>query len=130
MRQEQETTIRILIVDDSEEILKLMSRVLNSNQGTEVIGSASNGAEAVARAEGLRPDLVIMDVEMPIMNGLEATRRIKQAHPETAVVLVSESAGLIAERVAGGADGYLLKPFSAVSLIREVLDIFERKDLR
>ena len=105
-----------------------MSRVLTSSLRIEVIGSASNGAEAVARSEDLRPDVVIMDVEMPIMDGLEATRRIKRAHPGTVVVLVSGSADLIAERVAAGADGYITKPFSADCLIQEVLDIFVRKD--
>ena len=124
------TTIRILIVDASEAILNFMSHALNSSLGMEVIGSASNGAEAVAIAEGLRPDVVIMDVDMPIMGGLEATRRIKQAHPAIVVVLVSGSADLPATGVTAGADGYIAKPFSADSLIRTVVDNFERKDAR
>ena len=107
-----------------------MSRSLNSSPGIEVIGSAHNGAEAVALAAELRPDVVIMDVEMPIMDGLEATRRIKQAHPAIAVVLISGSAGLLASSVSAGADGYITKPFSADSLIYEILKIFERKDAR
>ena len=117
MQQERRTTIRILIVDDSEAILNFMSRALSSNLGIEVIGSASNGAEAVERADELLPDVVIMDVEMPIMDGLEATRRIKQAHPSIVVLLVSGSAGLVTACLSAGADGYIAKPFSAEALI-------------
>ena len=105
-----------------------MWRALNSSQGIEVIGSASNGAEAVARSEDLRPDVVIMDVEMPLMDGLEATRRIKGAHPAIVVVLVSGSADFPATSSTAGADGYLAKPFSVESLICTVLDNFERRD--
>ena len=105
-----------------------MSCALTSSQGIEVIGSASNGAEAVARSEDLVPDLVVMDVEMPIMDGLEATRRIKRAHPAIVVVLVSGSADLLAASVSAGADGYMAKPFSADSLICRVMGDFERSN--
>ena len=125
-RQERRPSIRTLIVDDSEAILNFMSRALNLRQGIEVIGSASNGAEAVARSEDLRPDVVVMDVEMPIMDGLEATRCIKRAHPAVVVVLVSGSADLPAASLSAGADGYIAKPCSADSLIHRVMGNFER----
>lgn len=128
MQQDKGTTIRILIVDDSETILNFMSRSLSSRQGIEIVGSASNGAAAVERAGELLPDVVIMDVEMPIMGGLEATRRIKQAHPAMVVVLISGSADLPAESVSAGADRYITKPFSADALIRNVLSIFQKND--
>ncbi len=126
LRQETGTKIRALIVDDYEAILDGMSRALNSSQGIEVIGTASNGAEAVARSEDLRPDLVIMDVEMPIMDGMEATRRIKQAHPAMVVVLVSGAADLLDASVSAGADGYVSKLFSTDWLIGRVMDNFEK----
>ncbi len=122
------TTIRALIVEDSQDIPTLRSRVLNSRQDIEVVGSASNGAEAVAKSEDLRPDVVIMDVEMPIMNGLEATRCIKRAHPSIVVVLASGSADLLAASVSAGADAYLAKPFGSDSLISRVMGHFERPD--
>ena len=128
MQQESRTTIRILIFDDSEAILNLMSRALNSSQGIEVIGPASNGAEAVARSEDPRPDVVIRDVEMPIMNGLEATRCIERAHPAIAVVLISGSADLLAAGMPAGADGYTAKPFSFDSLISRVMGNYETPD--
>ncbi len=105
-----------------------MRRALKSSQSVEVIGSASNGVEAVARSEDLRPDVVIMDVDMPIMDGLEAARRIKGAHPAIVVVLVSGSADLLAASVAAGADGYIAKPFSTDSLLSRVMENFERPD--
>ena len=124
LQQESGSTIRILIVDDSEAILGFMWRALNSRQGIEVIGSASNGAEAVAISEDLHPDVVIMDVEMPIMDGLEATRRIKRSHPAISVVLVSGSVDLLAASVSAGADGYIAKPFSTEMLICGVMANF------
>ena len=128
LQQETGTKIRALIVDDSEAIRNVMSCVLNISQGIEVIGSASNGAEAVAIAEDLRPDVIIMDVEMPIMDGLKATRCIKQAHPAIFVVLVSAMANLLAVSVSAGADGHIAKPFSVDSLLCRVMDNFERTD--
>ena len=124
MQEERRTTIRALVVDDSETLRNFMLRTLRSSQYIDVIGTASNGAEAVERVDELLPDVVIMDVEMPIMDGLEATRRIKQAHPSIAVVLVSGSANLLAAGVAAGADGYLSKPFKAESLICQIIEKF------
>ena len=128
LRQETGDKIRVLIVDDSEAILNFMSRAINSRQGMEVIGSATNGAQAVAMSEDLRPDVVIMDVEMPTMDGLEATRRIKRAHSAIVVILVSGSADLLAASVSAGADGYIAKPFSADALICRVMGNFGMTD--
>ena len=128
MQLKKSSNLRALIVDDSDAILKLMSFALRSANGIEVIGSASNGAEAVARTEDLRPDVVIMDVEMPVMNGLEATRRIKRAHPSIIVLLVSGTENLLTDSLSAGADGYISKPFSTKSLIRRVKGNFETND--
>lgn len=105
-----------------------MCRVLSSSQGIEVIGSACNGAEAVEKVEETLPDVVVMDVDMPIMDGLEATRRIKRAHPAIVVVLVSGSTNLLNASVSAGADGYLTKPFSPGSLISQVKGDLEITD--
>ena len=105
-----------------------MSRVLNSWQAIEVVGSAGNGAEAAAKSKELLPEVVVMDVEMPIMDGLEATRFIKANHPAIVVVLVSGSSELMALSASVGADGYVTKPFSADALIGKVLDLCKRND--
>lgn len=105
-----------------------MRRALSSSQGIEVIGSACNGAEAVERVDETLPDVVVMDIEMPVMDGLEATRRIKRTHPATVVILVSGSANLLNASLSAGADGYVAKPFSADSLICRVKGDFEITD--
>ena len=128
MRQERLTILRVLIVDDSEAIRSVMCRVLSSSQGMAVIGSACNGAEAVEKVDETLPDVVVMDVDMPIMDGLEATRRIKRAHPAIVVVLVSGSTNLLNASLFAGADGYLTKPFSADSLISRVKGDLEITD--
>ena len=105
-----------------------MCRALSSSQGIEVIGSACNGAEAVEKVDETLPDVAVMDVNMPIMDGLEATRRIKRAHPTIAVVLVSGSANLLNASVSAGADGYINRPFTADSLICRIKGDLEIRD--
>ena len=129
MQQEKPTTIRVVIVDDCESILNFMSRALNSSQGIEVIASVSNGAMAVETTHEMLPDVVVTDVEMPILDGLEAARRIKRAHPEIGLFLVSGSADLPAASVPAGVDGFLTKPFGVDLLVSKVLDVyFEKED--
>jgi CheY-like chemotaxis protein len=80
---------RVLIVDDDASMRMLVRLTLETDPSLEVVGEASDGNEALARTEELSPDLVVMDLTMPIMDGVEATRRIKQTHPATNVVAFS-----------------------------------------
>src|SRR5271170_3909715 len=77
----------ILIADDSQEVRKHVSRILRSNQDFEVCAEAVNGQEAVAKARELHPDLVILDLGMPVMNGLEAARELKRILPRVPIIL-------------------------------------------
>ncbi|MEX0833272.1 MAG: response regulator transcription factor, partial [Actinomycetota bacterium] len=90
-----------------------------SNEIVVVVGEAANGEEAVERARELTPDVVFMDVRMPGMDGIEATRRIRQAAPATKVILITidESRGAISEAIQAGVSGYLLKDASPDSLV-------------
>lgn len=81
--------IRVLVVDDQEEFRCLAWTMLEEDEGFQVVAEAADGDEAVELAEKERPDLVLMDVQMPRMNGFEATKIILDHHPETRVVLVS-----------------------------------------
>ncbi len=83
--------IRILIVDDSATIRMILKELLNADPEIEVVGEAENGGEAVAMARGLKPDLITMDVTMPVMDGLEATRRIMAENPIPIIVITAKS---------------------------------------
>ena len=82
--------LRVLLVDDKPH-LRALVRTLVDDLGHEVLGEAKNGADAVAKAEDLRPDVVIMDWDMPVMKGLEATALIKKVQPEVQVIAYSSA---------------------------------------
>jgi DNA-binding NarL/FixJ family response regulator len=83
--------IRLLLVDDDESYLDALTGLLGFDDRFEILGRARNGAEAVGLAEGLMPDVVLMDVDMPVMDGIEATRLIRERHTSIQVLLVSGS---------------------------------------
>jgi DNA-binding NarL/FixJ family response regulator len=102
---------RVLIADDHEVVRKGLRSLLESEPGLEVVGEASNGREAVERAVAAKPDVVVLDIGMPELNGLEATRRIVKAAPRTEVLILTvyESEEVIREVLRAGARGYVLK---------------------
>ena len=102
---------RILIADDHEMIRRGLRELLEQREGWEVCAEASNGRKAVELAGKLRPQVVVLDLAMPVMNGFEATRRIKEALPNTEVLILSmhEVEDFVQEALEAGALGYLLK---------------------
>lgn len=118
--------VRVLIVDDHALFRDGVSSLLSA-RGYQVVGQASDGAEALVRVRELKPDLVLMDVRMPVMGGLEATRLIAAEIPATKVVMltVSEDEQDLFEAIKSGAQGYLLKKLKAqvfFDLISGVMD--------
>ena len=102
---------KILIADDHELVRDGIKHMLGYEEDLEVVGEASNGWEVVELCRRLKPDLVLMDVRMPEMNGLEATRAIKAEQPEVSVLVISTYGNLdyLLEAIVAGTAGYVLK---------------------
>ncbi len=118
--------MRILLADDHPLFRDGLASLLGA-WGHEIVGQAANGAEAVEAAASLQPELILMDVQMPVVSGLEATRRIYSAQPGVAIVMltVSEDEGDLFEAIRSGARGYLFKSLEAAQL-RSMLAAVER----
>lgn len=114
--------VRVLIVDDADPIRLLLRGLLSTAAGVEVVGEAGDGAEAVELARRLRPDVVLMDVTMPVMDGIEATAAIVDELPDVRVLGLSISADneTAEAMVAAGAADYLTKGGAAQDLIAAV----------
>jgi len=112
--------IRVLIADDSIAIRESLASLLNLTSGFQVVGLASDGVEAVEKARELLPDVVIMDAQMPNMDGVEATRQIKQTIPGVGVLLFSVFIDYTEAGIAAGAGGYLMKDCELEELIAEL----------
>ncbi|MDX6381414.1 MAG: hypothetical protein QOI57_2438 [Rubrobacteraceae bacterium] len=123
----EESSIRLLIADDHALVRSGLRSMLEREPGFEIIGEAEDGREAVELCRSLRPDLILMDVRMPRMDGLEATRTIKQESPEIGVLMVTmhENPDYMLEAIKAGAAGYVLKDAPLDELItaaRRVVD--------
>jgi DNA-binding NarL/FixJ family response regulator len=111
--------MRVMIVDDHPVTRDGLRAALGTAEDVEIVGEASSGEEAVKVVNEVEPDVVFMDVRMPGMNGIEATRAIRQGNPDTRVILftVDESRASIAEAIQAGVSGYLLKDVGVDELV-------------
>jgi len=103
--------MKVLIVDDDPLIRKSLSLMLAREADITILGTATNGAEALALCKGEQPDVVLMDIRMPTMDGIAATRLIKQDYPQVRIMMLTtfDDKPNIQQALAAGADGYLLK---------------------
>jgi DNA-binding NarL/FixJ family response regulator len=122
-------TLSILVVDDHAVVRRGLRALLESQPGWSVCGEAANGNDAVAEAQRLHPDLVILDIGMPESNGLHATARIRKAFPDTRVLILSmhNDADLVEATAEAGAHGYLLKSDAEQDLIAAVEALMQNK---
>src|ERR1700691_1469455 len=114
--------LRILIADDHEVVRRGLAALLQSHEGWEICGDAKDGREAVEKAKQLKPDVVILDVGMPNLNGLAATRQLLQQNPQQKVIVltITDSDQVIREALDAGARGFVLKSDAARDLVSAV----------
>jgi DNA-binding NarL/FixJ family response regulator len=127
----KEDAIRVLIVDDHALFRRGLLMVLEGEDDIEVVGEASDGDEAIARAEQVTPDVVLMDVRMPKSSGIEAAGIIKNALPSTKILMltISDEEGDLYEAIKAGASGYLLKEISIEEVAGAVRSVHRGQSL-
>lgn len=112
---------KVLIVDDAAFMRMMLKNILGAN-GHEIVGEAADGVQSLEKYEQLKPDLVTMDIVMPQLDGIEATREIMTSHPEARIVMctaVGQQAKVL-EAMKAGAKGYIVKPFQAPKVVEEI----------
>jgi DNA-binding NarL/FixJ family response regulator len=114
--------MRVLVVEDFVPFRKLICSTLEKRPGLEVICEASDGLEAVQKAQELRPDLILLDIGLPILSGIEAARQIRKLVPEAKIIFVSQesSADVVQEALSLGGSGYVVKTRAGSDLLAAV----------
>ena len=120
--------IRVLIADDHRLFAEALEAILTGESGIEVVGRARNGAEALELALALEPDVLLMDISMPVMDGVEATRRIREARPAASVLMLtgSNTAVDVDRARDAGAVGYVTKDRIASQLVEAIVEAARR----
>lgn len=123
----EERKIRVLITDDQTELAQELQSVLETDDGIEVVGLAADGFEACGKLVETQPDVVLMDIRMPNMNGVVATQRIKAEAPDVKVLILTtfDDSDYILNAINNGASGYLLKDIGGAALIDAVKNAYE-----
>ena len=119
---QQSLPIKVLLVDDHAVVRDGIRARLESSADFSVVGEAVNGREAIQKVEELEPDVVLMDISMPVMNGMDAARYLRESHPETKVVILTmhEHKEYIQGVIRCGAQGYIVKDVTAQEMISAI----------
>jgi DNA-binding NarL/FixJ family response regulator len=114
--------VRVLVVEDFEPFRQFIRSKLNGKPELQIIGELSDGGEAVLQADDLRPDLILLDVGLPTLNGIEAARRVSKLSPKSKILVVSQetSADIVQEAFQSGASGYVFKSRAGTDLLPAV----------
>jgi DNA-binding NarL/FixJ family response regulator len=116
------SSIRVLVVDDFEPFRRFVCSTLEQRQDLQVIGEISDGFDAVHKAEELKPDLILLDIGLPTLNGIEAARQIRRLAPESKLIFLTQEFSLevVQEALSLGAWGYVMKTRAASDLLHAV----------
>ena len=116
--------IRVLLVDDEELVRAGLRAILDAERDIAVLGEASDGSEVAGLVRRLEPDVVLMDISMPVLDGFDATRKIREAHPKTCVLFLtgSDAPSDVAEAQRVGASGYVTKDRIATELVDAIFE--------
>ncbi len=119
--------IKLLIVDDHDIMREGLHLLLEEEQDIEIVGLASNGQEAIDKTKAIKPDIVLMDISMVGMSGLEATRHIVQSIPEVSVIILTmhENKAFFLEALQAGASGYFLKGSDSEDLAKAIRAVYD-----
>lgn len=129
MPRKKKKAISVLLADDHAILLDGLRALLEAEGDLKVVGRAVNGEEAVRLSRQLRPDIAIVDIKMPVMNGIEATRRIRESSPSTLILILSAqvSAHYVDQALRAGAAGYVIKKSAGPELVKALRAIIEGK---
>lgn len=121
--------IKVLVTDDQMIVCEGLEMILSSDKSIEVVGIANNGLEAIEKTKTLQPDIIMMDLKMPIMNGIRATEEIKKEYPNIKIIVLTTFGDddWVFEAIRSGANGYLLKGTSREMLIEVVKNTYMGK---
>ena len=119
--------VRVVVVDDSSEVRDVVISMVHSQPELQVVGEACDGEQAVRKIEALRPDVVLLDLGLPTLNGFEVTRIIRKTSPKSKIVFVSQesSTDVVQEALSLGAHGYVLKSDIASGLLEGVSAVLQ-----
>lgn len=117
--------IRILLADDHQVVREGLRRMLELEPDIKIVGEASNGKEALEQAEKLSPDIILMDIKMPGMDGIEITRKIKEKCPDSNVLMLTLYDEYLHQAIEAGAKGYLIKDINREELLKAIHSVRE-----
>ena len=118
--------IRVLLVDDHQVVREGLKRMLEPDKDIQVVGEAVNGEDGITQAERLWPDVILMDIKMPDMDGITATRQLKQKMPDVKVIMLTlYDSEYVTQAIEAGASGYILKDAEREQLIQAIRDAYK-----
>ena len=125
----EDSTVRVLVVEDFLAFRRFVCSTLGKRRDLQVICEVSDGLEAVEKAEELKPDLILMDIGLPTLNGIEAARRIRKVSPESKIIFVSQESApdVVQEALRLGAWGYVVKTRAGTELLTAVESVISEK---